>query len=572
MVRGALCTCAALAIGACSTKSNTAGSRAYHAMTARYNTGYNACLAYAEGVKHVEQSFKDDSTHILPMLMTGNDSVNDKANFDRAIEKAQKAISAHSIRRKPLRKQGKRYSDSHKRWLASREFNPYMHHAWMLMGKAQFMKGDMTAAAATFIYTSQLYKNDKEVQAEALIRLAQCYTMMDNYYDAEEALGRINQATLPRRLAKLHTAARANLLIRRGDYTEAMPCLDKTIKNEKSRSHRLRLKYIASQLKQEMARAAATARAGADSSATMPGSAATLSLPRTRYADNRHAEDSLYTRTYEEYLQRHYTEVLANAKLSAEKFPAGKHRPKFIFLDAMSQLATGHQDIFMKELKELVDRYPENEITEMATYIISGVNEGRLLRGVMSNPGELWSRHRGAAGDAGKDADSTPRFSMARDTTYLLVLAYEAGTVDEHRMLYEVARHNFATYAVKEFDISQATAAGIGRMVIGSFASIDEAAYYTRRLYADEEMSRKLDGLRAVIISAENYELLNKYYSFDEYEQFYGDNLESTISATGGSSLDDPINNLPADDMPADDDDDDSDAAEPDDKKTIIIY
>ena len=36
-------------------------------------------------------------------------------------------------------------------------------------------------------------------------------------------------------------------------------------------------------------------------------------------------------------------------------------------------------------------------------------------------------------------------------------------------------------------------------------------------------MSAKLSGIKAIIISEHNFELLNKYYSFDDYEQFFKD-------------------------------------------------
>lgn len=35
------------------------------------------------------------------------------------------------------------------------EYNPFIHNAWRLMGKAQYYKGDFLGAAATFLYISR---------------------------------------------------------------------------------------------------------------------------------------------------------------------------------------------------------------------------------------------------------------------------------------------------------------------------------------------------------------------------------------------------------------------------------
>lgn len=106
---------------------------------------------------------------------------------------------------------------------------------------------------------------------------------------------------------------------------------------------------------------------------------------------------------------------------------------------------------------------------------------------------------------------------------------------------------------VKNFDLAFAHDNGIGRLIIKEFANMDEALYYQRQLYADAAMNEKLSGLRSVIISEDNYELLNKYYSFDEYDTFYNNTFVEPnlarptieVETLDGSTLDDPIMNLP---------------------------
>ena len=79
---------------------------------------------------------------------------------------------------------------------------------------------------------------------------------------------------------------------------------------------------------------------------------------------------------------------------------------------------------------------------------------------------------------------------------------------------------------VRNFDMSITKQGGIAMLHVTGLTSFDEAYQYMHRLYADSVMSVKLSGLRALIISDENLELLLKYYSIDEYAEFY----ESTFT------------------------------------------
>ncbi|MEG2514463.1 MAG: hypothetical protein RSA92_03925, partial [Bacteroidaceae bacterium] len=135
-------------IAGCSTKKNTAGSRFYHSFTTRFNVFFNASEAYKQGVKAIETGNKDNYQETLPLYPIGNKKTVGigAGDFDRAIEKSQKAIKRHSIKKKPVRKPGKSKDPKYKKWLAQKEYNPFLHRAWMLMGKAQFNKGEFLEA------------------------------------------------------------------------------------------------------------------------------------------------------------------------------------------------------------------------------------------------------------------------------------------------------------------------------------------------------------------------------------------------------------------------------------------
>ena len=84
-------------------------------------------------------------------------------SYDRTIEKMQKAIALHSIKKKPARKAGKR-SEKEKEWLKRYEYNPFIHNAWFLLAKAEYMKGDFLSSAATFHYITRQYQHSRLLQ------------------------------------------------------------------------------------------------------------------------------------------------------------------------------------------------------------------------------------------------------------------------------------------------------------------------------------------------------------------------------------------------------------------------
>lgn len=922
-----------MAVVGCSTKKNTANTRFYHAFTARYNTYYNGHEAYKEGVLEVERANKDNYTEVLPYFPIGNKKTvgSGSGNFDRAIEKSQKAIKQHSIKKKPKRKAGQKKTEKSIRWFAKKEYNPFIHHAWFLMGKSQFQKGEFLEAASTFSYISRLYSGEPDRVAEARLWMARCYTELEWYYDAEDVLNKAARDSMPRNLIQEQNATYGNFLLRQGRLKEALPYLEEAIRKESGGKQRARhyfllgqvyqhtgdntnaykafskvirsnppyelefnarikqtevasasegartvkrlkamarspknkdyleqvyyaigniylakrdtasaitsyeegakkatrsgvekgvlllrlgnlywekadydnaqrcyadviglledkesaeykevshrsevldelvehagavelqdslqrlaampeaermkvIEQIIERVKEEEKRAkeesemaarmaaresalaeaasrntpsrtpamsvsgdrswyfyntqlvnqgkgefqrkwgrrklednwrrrnktvvdtnqfaeydyaaedslkaqndsiasdslSMTGETSADSLVTdnkdpryyiqqiplteeamaesniilsdglyncgliykdkledfslaeksfdrlltefpdyenteevyynlylmysrwgRPGTASlyldslktkfphgdyTIMLSDPDYAMNavhgKRLEDSLYAATYTAYSQGEYSMVEQNAHRSGEKYPLGKHRPKFMFLHGMSQLERGDQQGFLNNLKTIVEKYPENEITEMAGLILKGVQEGRLLRSGSFSVGSIWARRNGTLSGDSLSLDSIGTFSADTSEPYIFMLAYEEGAVNENLLLYEIARYNFSNFMVRNFDIQFVKEGGIAMMQVGEFMNYTECVQYMRRLFSEETMRTKLDGMRVVLISKPNYELLLNYYSFDDYQQFYDQHLSNLpMPVIDGYSFDEP--------------------------------
>ena len=93
--------------------------------------------------------------------------------------------------------------------------------------------------------------------------------------------------------------------------------------------------------------------------------------------------------------------------------------------------------------------------------------------------------------------------------------------MNDNQLLYEVARYNFSKFMVRNFDITTSKQGGIAMLHVKGLRTFTEAYQYMHRLYADPSMAAKLSGIRALIISESNMELLLKHYSIDEYTEFY---------------------------------------------------
>ena len=255
---------------------------------------------------------------------------------------------------------------------------------------------------------------------------------------------------------------------------------------------------------------------------TYPESEYTIMICDSDYIDNarygKHREDSIYVVTYAAFREGDSRTVRDNCQKSANKYPKGQHRAKFMFLDAAIDLQEGQTDTFLVKLKEIVTKYPQNEISELAGLIAQGIQNGRILQS--TSFGSIWDRRNGTAQETLADS-LLPEFSDERYEPFIFILAYPEGELNQNQLLFEVARYNFTNYMMRNFDLSFETEQGIGMLQVAEFLNFDEAYVYSRNLYDDPEMARKLSGIKAVIITRKNLEILLKHYSFNDYQEFY---------------------------------------------------
>ena len=237
-------------IVACSTSKNTGISRRVQALKTQYNTYFNGNEAFKEGYTAQRDGNKDNYMEMLPYYMVGNKNTVKlgSGQFDRAIEKSQKAIKQHSITKKPDVSASKRRTAKGKLWLAQKEYNPFLYKAWFLMGNAQFQKGEFFEAASTFAYIQRLYATKPNIVAKARVLEAKCYAEMEWYYDAEDLLNRAQRDSFPTSLNGAKAAILADCQIRQQQYEEAIPNMLEAIKRQKGSIEKARLYFLLGQL------------------------------------------------------------------------------------------------------------------------------------------------------------------------------------------------------------------------------------------------------------------------------------------------------------------------------------
>ena len=963
-----------LVLTSCSTKNNTAQNRWWHSFNARYNTYYNGSQAFIEGNIEKENGNKDNCTELIPLYPVSNKQSRElgKGNYDRAIEKAEKAIKLHSIKKRPEWNKGRRKTQKDIEWLSRREYNPFLWHAWLLLGKAQFQQGQFEEAAATFSYMSRLYQTQPAINGIAHAWQAKSYTELDWLYDAEDIINKQLRDSIHYRAQKDWDYTLANYNIRAGRYEEALPYLRKVVKHEKRRKQRAREWFLMGQIQamlgqkaeayqsfkhvirlnppyelefnariaqtevmpatdvkgkisklkrmprsdnnkdfldqvyyaignvyltqrdtlhaieayeegckkatrsgiekgvllltlgnvywekekyadaqrcygeaiglldkdrkdykqlderskvldelaphtsavelqdslqrlarmsedqrnkiidkiiedlikkekeEERAREEAEAEkiqqqeeakngnrntrptptapqpigggksgqwyfynpqavsqgkqsfqrqwgrrenqdhwqrlnktvvdlaqenteetdslanqenqdhaenmegtenmepptatvpsdsiagsgseAPADSSAfdphkreyylaqipfteeqiaesnnlikdglfhsgiifkdkldnlrlsekalgrltsqyadyehndeawyhlfllysrqgrtaeadrclamlqsDFPESDWTILLSDPYFAENQrfgvHIEDSIYAATYEAFKVDRHEEVQANGEISEKRFPLGQHRPKFLFIEGLSLLNKGQSDACIDRLKQVVEKYPESEVSEMAGMIIRGVQQGRTLHGGKFDIDDVWSRR---AIDMADDGTRNDTLTIERETNFVFLLAYQPDSVNHNQLLYEMAKYNFSNFLVRNFDINvDQDANGLVRMTISGFLNYDEARQYARQLYNNQAMVDMLRPCRPIIISEKNLPLLGTNYSYRDYEIFFEEKLEP-LEVSDEDLLDDPgtIIQNEEDEEPATDDEESTANGEDDD-------
>ena len=248
-------TLLSLFVVSCGTNRNTAMSRNWQAFTTRYNVYYNGDEHYKEQLKTMEKTYQDDYTRRTLMhpaeARADNKRPQPTGDFKRTIEKMQKGIQLHSISKKPAKRAS---TPEAKAFRAREEFNPFLHNAWLMMGRAQYLNGDFLGAASTFFYIQRHFKWKPEVVAEAQLWQALSYCALDWTFEAENILVHIKRDKLPsKNLMYFYDFVEADYLVRADRAEEAIPFLESAASHAHG-AQKNRLYFLLGQLLSDLGR------------------------------------------------------------------------------------------------------------------------------------------------------------------------------------------------------------------------------------------------------------------------------------------------------------------------------
>ena len=243
-------------LAACSNKTNTAGSRFWQSFTTKYNVYFHGKTNYDEQEKAMLTTYEDDYSQRLYMHPAEARS-NPKAkqpggSFERTIEKMEKAIALHSIKKKPKKKGSKSRDPKYREWMARDEYNPFLHNAWYLLAKSQYMKGDFLDAAATFRYIARHFTWKTDLVQECQVREALCYCALGWTTEADNVLTHVHMDEITdKRVRALANAAFADYYIKSQQAEEAIPYLAKAVKGFKG-NEKVRMNFLLGQLYEDV--------------------------------------------------------------------------------------------------------------------------------------------------------------------------------------------------------------------------------------------------------------------------------------------------------------------------------
>lgn len=230
-------------------------------------------------------------------------------------------------------------------------------------------------------------------------------------------------------------------------------------------------------------------------------------------------QEQMYQKAYDAYLDNDNEAVHRAYSDMKSRYPLSKIMPKFMFIDALSYVTENNPEKFKAVLTELLELYPQTDITPLASAYLKGLAQGRKLHAGTSNlRGMLWDMR---LGDESTDVSSdSVAFDLNPAEPQLLVLVFPTDEVSSNQLLFDVARHNFSSFVVKDFDLEQMNFGRLGLLLVKGFANFEELVHYRKVLEADEGLNLPPQ-VRPVMISVKNFDtLLHQGRTFEDYFRY----------------------------------------------------
>ena len=223
-----------LLIYGCVANKDTAVDRRFQNLTARYNYIYNSNVLLTEYNESLLQSYADNYEKTIPVYLDPEPQINlvltpgvANKQLDDVITKGQTIINDKS-------------------------FSNYIDDAYMLLGKANYLKGNYFIASEYFDYTAKTYNQDLKTFIMAMNWKARSQMQLNNMVLADKIIDTMLRASdqLKKDLAEpLATAAQMRIYQKRNK--EAILFLESAIALPAEKQLRIRWRFILAQLQEK---------------------------------------------------------------------------------------------------------------------------------------------------------------------------------------------------------------------------------------------------------------------------------------------------------------------------------
>lgn len=234
----------------CSVERNTATTRFYNSLTARYNIYFNGYESYKAGIQKISSGYRDDFSEMLRVFESSDPSTVSmcSSDMDRAIQKASKLISLKSITSRPEFDPDKDLSEKERALTEQKEFNDWVDDSYFLIGRARYFRHEYDDAAAVFSYCIN-EANDPGIRTESSVWLARVNIEKGNYSESARLLKEVEiTPSSDRTLKEVYYTTLADMFIRQKSYQEAIEPLSMALASINGKRSKYRLTYLLAQL------------------------------------------------------------------------------------------------------------------------------------------------------------------------------------------------------------------------------------------------------------------------------------------------------------------------------------
>lgn len=245
-----------------------------------------------------------------------------------------------------------------------------------------------------------------------------------------------------------------------------------------------------------------------------------------------HEQDSVYNNTYTAYNNSDFKKVKQNVEYIKKNYPLSTLMPKFMFLNALSTGKTEKPETFELALNEVVEKFPDSDVSAMSKDILSLMKQGLEAKTGKSH-GTLLARRENDIKEE-YSANTGKQFSTEKSAKHRLLIVTKAGVKSMNKLLYNIAAYNFSSFIVKDFDLATGKLdSTYNSLSVINFDSYDEVQWYINSLAKNPSLMSLIEELNAeeIIISEENYGILRSVSGLSQYLNFQSSKLNNTSLA-----------------------------------------